>query len=131
MSFEENARVVWLFGNTKENFKTYEDSEFDDKNYADRDYSKFNYGVFADDAYAFGNKNKIDKTANKTFVLNNITATNENNVILGNESEDKKFKEVDGAKNGTFVTVGPLKYNGFAGTPRAWFLWVKKVQNAN
>ncbi|MFY1028203.1 YadA-like family protein [Actinobacillus seminis] len=106
-------------GNTKENFKTYEDSEFDDKNYADRDYSKFNYGVFADDAYAFGNKNKIDKTANKTFVLgNNITATNENNVILGNESEDKKFKEVDGAKNGTFVTVGPLKYNGFAGTPK-------------
>jgi len=85
--------------------------------------------IDADDSYAIGNNNSIAAGANQSFVLgNNVSVTHANNVVLGDDSEDRTFAQVDDATVPTTtatlnpdgsVSYGPgpaITYGGFAGT---------------
>jgi len=83
----------------------------------------------ANDSRIIGNGNTMAASASKSFVLgNNVTATNANNVILGDSSADRAFTQVNNAiAPGVIATLNPdgsvsygagpgITYGGFAGT---------------
>lgn len=77
-----------------------------------------NTTVLGQESAAIGYTNTVETTANGTYVLgSNITATKDNNVILGqNSSEDSATTTKGVANQVNDATVGGATYGGFAGT---------------
>ncbi|WP_303819695.1 ESPR-type extended signal peptide-containing protein, partial [Actinobacillus minor] len=77
-----------------------------------------NTTVLGQESAAIGYTNTVQTTANGTYVLgSNITATKDNNVILGqNSSEDSATTTKGTAKQVVNATVANVAYGSFAGT---------------